>query len=92
MPKIPLREFTGLDPIGAIKLVMQKRGLSRADLEPIIGSRGRVSEIMNRNRDLSLAMIRALHRELKIPASVLIRECAVINDSPLTAQATEPPR
>ncbi len=51
---------------------MESRGLVRRDLEPYIGSRARVSEILNRKRPLSLTMIRRLNKELGIPADVLI--------------------
>lgn len=61
------------DPIDAIKLRMEQRGLTRRDLEKVLGSRGRVSEILNRRRPLTLEMIRRLHRELGIPAESLIR-------------------
>jgi HTH-type transcriptional regulator / antitoxin HigA len=61
------------DPIEAICWTMEARGLARRDLEPYIGSRARVSEILNRRRPLSLEMIRGLHAGLGIPASVLIR-------------------
>lgn len=61
------------DPIEAIVYYMESRGLSRRDLEPYLGSRARVSEILNRKRPLSLPMIRRLHEGLGIPAEVLIR-------------------
>ena len=61
------------DPIEAIRYYMESRGLSRRDLEPYIGSRGRVAEILNRKRPLSLEMIRRLHSGLGIPAEVLIQ-------------------
>jgi HTH-type transcriptional regulator / antitoxin HigA len=61
------------DPIDAIKLRMEQRGLSRRDLERILGSRGRVSEVLNRRRDLSVEMMRRLHQELAIPAESLLR-------------------
>lgn len=61
------------DPIEAIKYYMDSRGLSRRDLEPYLGSRARVSEILNRKRPLSLAMIRNLNQGLGIPAEVLIQ-------------------
>lgn len=61
------------DPIAAIAFRMEQQGLSRRDLEPLIGSRGRVSEILSGKRALSLAMIRKLHETLNIPAEVLIR-------------------
>jgi len=65
------------DPIEAILYHMDSRGLSRQDLEPYLGSRARVSEILNRRRPLSLDMIRRLSRGLGIPAEVLIQpyEC-----------------
>jgi len=61
------------DPIDAIKFPMEQQGLSRKDLEPIIGTRTRVAEILNRKRGLSIAMIRRLHEHLGISAEVLIR-------------------
>ena len=61
------------DPIEAIKYYMESRGLSRVDLEPYIGSRARVSEILNRKRPLTIEMIRRLHAGLGIPADVLIQ-------------------
>jgi len=61
------------DPIEAIRYYMESRGLSRRDLEPYIGSRARVSEVLNRRRMLSIDMIRKIHAALGIPAEVLIR-------------------
>jgi HTH-type transcriptional regulator/antitoxin HigA len=61
------------DPIDAIRFRMEQQGLSRRDLEAYIGSRARVSEILNRQRPLTLAMIRRLHRGLGIPADSLIQ-------------------
>ena len=61
------------DPIEAIKYHMESRGLSRQDLEPYIGSRARVSEILNRKRRLSLNMIRKLGTGLGIPVEILIQ-------------------
>jgi len=61
------------DPVNAIEFVMEQRGLSRRDLEPYIGSRARVAEVLNHKRSLTLAMIRRLHAGLGIPAEVLIR-------------------
>jgi len=60
------------DPIEAINFVMEQRGLSRRDLEPYIGSRARVAEVLNHKRQLTLAMIRKLHSGLGIPAEALI--------------------
>lgn len=61
------------DPIDAIKFRMEQQGLTRKDLEPLIGTRTRVAEVLNRRRGLSIAMIRRLHKALGIPAEVLIR-------------------
>jgi len=61
------------DPIDAIKLRMEQRGLTRRDLQRILGSRGRVSEILNRRRALSVEMMRRLHQELAIPAESFLR-------------------
>jgi HTH-type transcriptional regulator/antitoxin HigA len=61
------------DPIEAIKFRMEQRGLTRKDLEPFIGTRTRVAEVLNRKRSLSIAMIRRLHAALGIPAETLIR-------------------
>jgi HTH-type transcriptional regulator/antitoxin HigA len=62
------------DPIEAIRFAMEQRGLNRRDLEPYIGSRARVAEVLNHKRSLTLPMIRKLHTALGIPAEVLIRE------------------
>ncbi len=62
------------DPIEAIKFRMDQMGLTRKDLEEYIGPKGRVSEILNRRRGLSLGMIRNLHSGLHIPLESLIRE------------------
>jgi HTH-type transcriptional regulator / antitoxin HigA len=59
------------DPIEAIKNRMEDLELTRKDLEPLIGSRGRVSEILNRKRLLTITMIRKLHEVLHIPLEVL---------------------
>jgi len=62
------------DPVEAIKFRMEQQGLTRKDLEGIIGTRTRIAEILNRRRRLSIGMIRRLHDRLGIPAEVLIRE------------------
>jgi len=62
------------DPIEAIEYHMESRGLSRQDLEPYIGSRARVSEILNRRRRLTLRMIRNLEAGLGIPAGILVQQ------------------
>ena len=61
-------------PIAAIEFRMEQLGLTRKDLEPLIGYRGRVSEVLSGKRGLSLAMIRGLHRELAIPLEALVGE------------------
>jgi HTH-type transcriptional regulator / antitoxin HigA len=60
------------DPIEAIKFRMDQLGMTRKELETVLGSRGRVSEILTRKRTLSLEMIRRLHRKMHIPLESLI--------------------
>ncbi|MDP2804994.1 MAG: transcriptional regulator [Gallionellaceae bacterium] len=62
------------DPIDFLHYAMETRGLTRKDLEAYIGSRGRVAEVLNRARPLTLAMIRRLSDGLKLPADVLIAD------------------
>jgi HTH-type transcriptional regulator / antitoxin HigA len=62
------------DPISAIQFRMDQEGLTNKDLIPFIGSAAKVSEVISRKRDLTLSMIRALHKHLGIPAEVLIQE------------------
>jgi HTH-type transcriptional regulator/antitoxin HigA len=64
------------DPIDALEYFMESRGWTRKDLEPYIGSRGRVSEILGRKRPLTLAMIRRLEQATGIPASILVQPYA----------------
>jgi HTH-type transcriptional regulator / antitoxin HigA len=61
------------DPIEAIQYYMEARGWTRRDLEPCIGSRARVSEVLSRKRSLTLEMVRKLNQQLGIPAEVLIQ-------------------
>lgn len=61
------------DPIDAIQFRMEQQGLTRRDLEDLIGTRTRIAEVLNRKRPLSINMIRRLHEHLGIPAEVLIR-------------------
>ncbi len=61
------------DPIEAIRFKMEQQGLDRKDLEPMIGTRNRVAEVLGRKRGLSIEMIRRLHDGLGIPAEILIR-------------------
>lgn len=62
------------DPVEAIKFRMDQLSMKQQDLVPIIGSRSKVSEILNRKRTLTLSMMRALHNDLGIPAEILLRE------------------
>jgi HTH-type transcriptional regulator/antitoxin HigA len=61
------------DPIAALEYFMEQRGLTRADLVPLFGSRARVSEILNRKRRLTMAMAWRLHREFGMPAEAVIK-------------------
>lgn len=65
------------DPVDAILFRMEQQGLERSDLVPLLGSRSKVSEVLARKRTLSIAMIRALHQRLGIPAEVLLREYSI---------------
>ena len=65
------------DPISAIEFMLEQKGLTRRDLEPAIGGRGRVSEVLNRKRPLTLPMVRALSVLLDIPAGILTRHYPV---------------
>ena len=61
------------DPVEAIKFEMERQGLTPKDLEPMIGKRNRVYEILNHKRSLTLKMIWKLHNRLGIPAESLIK-------------------
>ena len=61
------------DPIEAIRFRMESQGMTRKDLEALIGTRTRIAEVLNRKRSLSIGMIRRLHDKLGIPAEILIR-------------------
>jgi HTH-type transcriptional regulator/antitoxin HigA len=76
------------DPVEAIKYTMASRGLSRADLEPYIGSRARVAEVLNRKRPLSLNMIRRLYAGLGIPAGVLVQPYVIAETKPVYRQTS----
>lgn len=60
------------DPVEAIKFRLDQQGLTTRDLEPFIGSSGRVSEVLNRKRKLSLSMVKRLHDGLRIPYESLL--------------------
>jgi HTH-type transcriptional regulator/antitoxin HigA len=74
-------------PIEAIRFVMEQKGLENSDLIPYLGSRPRVSEILNGKRRLTLKMIRSLHSGLGIPADILIRDHSTIA-SPIKESAS----
>ena len=61
------------DPVEAIRFRMEQQGLTRKDLEGVIGTRTRIAEVLNGKRSLSIGMIRRLHERLGIPAEILIR-------------------
>ena len=63
------------DPIEAILFRMEQQGLSRKDIEPLIGNKSKVSEVLNRSRPLSINMIKRIHKKLHIPYDSLI-DCA----------------
>lgn len=65
------------EPVDFLLYVMEQRGLTRKDLEPYIGSRARVAEVLNRLRPLTLEMIRRLSEGLGLPAAVLVQRYEV---------------
>lgn len=67
------------DPVEAINYFIESRGLSSEELVRLLGTRSRVSEVLNYKRGLNLRMIRSLHGELGIPAEVLINEYSLKN-------------
>ena len=67
-------DFGPADPVEAIKFRMEQEGLTPRDLEPFIGSSGRVSEVLSRRRPLSLRMVKRLRDGLKIPYESLLTE------------------
>jgi HTH-type transcriptional regulator/antitoxin HigA len=69
------------DPIEAILYYVESRGLRRRDLERYIGSRARVSEVLNKKRPLTMEMIRNLHKGLGIPAEILIQPYRTLKDA-----------
>ena len=62
------------DAIEAIKFKMEQSSLNQQALVPFIGSKSKVSEVLNKKRPLSLSMMRALHKGLGIPAEILLQE------------------
>jgi HTH-type transcriptional regulator/antitoxin HigA len=71
-----------VDPVDAILFRMDQLGLKPRDLEPYLGGRSRVSEVLARKRPLSIGMIRALHEGLGIPAEALINPASPPDDDP----------
>jgi HTH-type transcriptional regulator / antitoxin HigA len=67
------------DPVEAIRFRMEQENLRPQDLVPMLGSRSRVSEVLNGRRPLTLTMIRRLHRGLGIPADVLLGEAEPVS-------------
>lgn len=70
------------DPLAALEYHLESRGLTRRDLEPFLGSRARVADVMNRRRALTIDMIRRLHQGLGIPADVLIQPYPLVKPPP----------
>lgn len=68
------------DPIAMIEFVLDVRGLTRKDLEPFIGTRQRVWDIMEKRRRLTLPMIRCLAKGLNIPTEVLVQAYPLKHD------------
>ena len=75
--------ITAPDPIAALEYYMDGRGLTRRDLEPYLGSRARVAEVLNRKRGLSIEMIRRLHQGLGISADILIQPYLLVSRMPM---------
>lgn len=65
------------DPIVAIQHRMEALGMKRKDLEPMLGSKSRVSEVLNRKRKLTMEMVRNLHEGMQLPAEALIGDYVV---------------
>src|SRR5271165_7158654 len=80
------------DPVTVIKFQMEQQGISRKDLEPMIGSRARVSEILTGKRALTLPMIRRLHDGLNIPVDLLVGISTVSPPSARRAKRKSPLR
>ena len=68
------------DPIAAIEFRMDQAGLTQRDLVPYIGSRAKVSEVLTGKRAITMAMARALHHHLGIPAESLLQDSRVLTD------------
>ena len=73
--------FPPQTPVAALEYYMDSRGLTRRDLEPYLGSRAQVAEVLNRKRGLSIEMIRRLHQGLGISADILIQPYSLANQT-----------
>ncbi len=62
-----------LDPIEALRVIMEDQDRTQADLARVLGSRSRASEVLNRKRALTVEMIWSISREWKIPADLLVK-------------------
>lgn len=69
-----------VSPIAAIEFMMDQRSMTRRDLIPLIGSASKVSEVLSGKRDITMAMARALHKHLGIPADILLHDPSVSFD------------
>ncbi len=78
-------DFGPADPVEAIKFRMEQQGLTARDLEPFIGPSGRVSEVLNRKRSLSLRMVKSLHDGLNIPYESLLGGGALLTRKTATS-------
>lgn len=78
------------DPIEAIRIRMQQKNLRQSDLQSMVGSRGRVSEVLSRKRALTLPMIRKLARGLELRADILIQEVPITGRRGAAKSRTQP--
>ena len=69
------------DAVDVLRYAMEQRNLSASDLVPYIGQRGRVYDVLNRRRRLSLTMIQRLHKELGIPADLLVQPVQLVRET-----------
>jgi HTH-type transcriptional regulator / antitoxin HigA len=69
-------------PVAAIRFRMEQAGLTRKDLEPVIGSRARVTEVLNGTRPLTLRMVRGLHDRFGIPLESLVAKTVALQKTP----------
>ena len=69
------------DPISAILYYLKARGLSEQDLVDYIGTREKVTAILNKQQPLTLNIIRRLNQNLEIPAEILIKPYSLMRTS-----------